>query len=103
MQNKRLDISLHNKNVTLEYVIDKAVLLIPSAELSLIAESFCLLNDLLPFLSILDACCPIFYLHLANILFDVILPSVLGSSLYLLVRGFQLNILTVLVSDILRI
>ena len=56
--------------------------ILPGAELSLIAESFGLLNDLLlPFLSILDATCPIFYLHLANVLFDVILPSVLGSSL----------------------
>jgi hypothetical protein len=58
------------------------ILLLPDAELSLIAESFDLLNDLLlPFLLILDASCPIFYLHLANVLFDVILPSVLGSSL----------------------
>ena len=58
------------------------LLLLPGAELSLIAESFALLNDLLlPFLSILDASCPIFDLHLANVLFDVILPSVLGSSL----------------------
>ena len=58
------------------------LLLLPGVELSLIAESFGLLNDLLlPFLSILDASCPIFYLHLANVLFDIILPSVLGSSL----------------------
>jgi len=57
-------------------------LLLPGAELSLIAESFGLLIDLLlPFLSIVDASCPIFYLHLANVLFDIILPSVLGSSL----------------------
>jgi hypothetical protein len=53
-----------------------------SSQLSLIAESFDLLNDLLlPFLLILDVSCPIFGLHLANVLFDVILPSVLGSSL----------------------
>jgi hypothetical protein len=59
-----------------------ALLLLPDAELSLIAESFGLLNDLLlSFLSILDASCPIFDLHLENVLFDVILPSVLGSSL----------------------
>ena len=52
------------------------LLLLRSAELSLIAESFGLLKDLLlPFLSILDASCPNFDLHLANILFDVILPS----------------------------
>ena len=58
------------------------ILLFPGPKLSLIAESFGLLNDLLlPFLSILDASCPIFYLHLANVLFDVILPSVLGTSL----------------------
>jgi len=58
------------------------LLLLPSAELPLIAESFGLLNNLLlPFLSILFASCPIFYLHLANVLFDVIHPPVLGSSL----------------------
>jgi hypothetical protein len=58
------------------------ILLLPGAELSLIAKSFGLLNDLLlPFLSFLDASCPIFDLHLANVLFDIILPSVLGSSL----------------------
>jgi hypothetical protein len=58
------------------------IIIIPGAELSLIAECFGLLNDLLlPFLSILDAICPIFDLHLPNVLFDVILPTVLGSSL----------------------
>jgi hypothetical protein len=58
------------------------LLLLPGAELSLIAESFGFLNDLLlPFLSILDPSSPIFDLHLANVLFDIILPSVLGSSL----------------------
>jgi hypothetical protein len=51
------------------------------AELPLIVESFGLLNDLFPFPSILDADNPVFHLHLTNILFDVILPSVLGSSL----------------------
>jgi len=44
-------------------------------------ESFDLLNDLFPFPSILDTGYPVFNLHLANILFDVILPSILGSSL----------------------
>ena len=44
-------------------------------------ESFGLLNNIFPFPSILDAGYPVFNLHLANILFDVILPSVLGSSL----------------------
>jgi len=45
------------------------------------AESYGLLNDIFPFPSILDAGYPIFNLHFANALFDVILPSVLGSSL----------------------
>jgi len=44
-------------------------------------ESFGLLNDIFPFPSILDAGYPVFNLHLANILFDSILPSILGSSL----------------------
>jgi hypothetical protein len=58
------------------------LLLLPGSELPLIAESSALLNDLLlPFLSILDASFQIFYLNLANVLFDVILPSVLGTSL----------------------
>ena len=71
------------------------------AELPLMVESYGLLNDIFPFPSILDAGYPIFNLHLANVLFDVILPSVLGSC-DLLVRGFHLNIfLTVLVSGIL--
>jgi hypothetical protein len=56
-------------------------LLLPGAQLSLITESSGLLNTLLPFLPILDASYPIFDLHLANVLFDAILPSVLGSSL----------------------
>jgi hypothetical protein len=44
-------------------------------------ESFGLLNNLFPFPSILDAGNPVFDLHLANALFVVILPFVLGSSL----------------------
>ena len=51
------------------------------AELPLMVESFGLLNDLFPLPSILDAGYPVFYFHLANVLFDVILPSVLGSYL----------------------
>ena len=47
----------------------------------LMIESYGLLNDIFPFPSILDAGYPIFNPHLANVLFDVILPSVLGSSL----------------------
>ena len=61
---------------------DAPIFLPPGAELSLIAERFGLLNDLLlPFLSTLGASCPIFDLHFSNVLFDVILPSLLGSSL----------------------
>ena len=69
--------------------------------LNFLDESFGLLNDLFPLPSILDSGCPVFDLHLTDVLCDVILPSVLGSC-DLLVRGFQLNIfLTVLVSGIL--
>ena len=50
--------------------------------LNFLVESFDLLNDLFPLPSILDAGYPIFDLHLADVLFDVILPSVLGSSLW---------------------
>jgi hypothetical protein len=56
------------------------LLLLPSAELPLVG-SFGFLNDLFPFPSILDAGYPVLDLQLANILFDAILPSVLGSSL----------------------
>jgi len=49
--------------------------------LNFLVESFDLLNDLFPFPSILDACYPVFDLQLAKVLFDIILPSILGSSL----------------------
>jgi len=49
--------------------------------LNFLAENFGLLNELFPLPSILDAGYPVFDLHLADVLFDVILPSVLGSSL----------------------
>jgi hypothetical protein len=49
--------------------------------LNFLVESFGLLNDLFPFPPILDAGYPVFDLHLADVLFDVVLPSVLGSSL----------------------
>jgi hypothetical protein len=49
--------------------------------LNFLVESFGLLNDLFSFPSILDAGYPVFELQLANALFDVILPSVLWSSL----------------------
>jgi len=57
------------------------LLLLLGAELPAVVESFGLLNDIFPFPSILEAGYPVFNLHLANILFNVILPSVLGSSL----------------------
>ena len=54
------------------------ILLLLGAELPLVVESFGILYDIFPFPSILDAGNPDFNLHLANILFDIILPSVLG-------------------------
>jgi len=48
------------------------ILLLLGAELPLVVESFGLLNDIFPFSSILDTGYPVFNLHLANILFDVI-------------------------------
>ena len=56
------------------------LLLLPGTELPLV-ESFGLLNDLFPLPTILDAGYPVLDLQLANVLFDVILPSVLGSFL----------------------
>jgi len=44
--------------------------------LNFLVESFVLPNDLFPFPSILDAGYPVLDLQLANVLFDVILPSV---------------------------
>jgi hypothetical protein len=71
-------------NSILIYVKQEAtlllLLLLPGAELPLV-ESFGFLNNLFPFSSILNAGYPILVLHLANVLFDIILPSVLGSSL----------------------
>jgi len=60
----------------------KYLLLLLGAELPIMVGSFDLLNELFPFPSILDAGYPVFNFHLANILFDIILPSVLGSSLW---------------------
>ena len=56
------------------------LLLLPGTELPLV-ESFGLLNDLFPLPTILDAGYPVLDLQLANVLFDVILPSILGSYL----------------------
>jgi hypothetical protein len=49
--------------------------------LNFLVESFGLLNDLFPLPTILDAGYPVFDLDLADVLFDVILQSVFGSSL----------------------
>jgi len=65
--------------------------LLPGAELPLV-ECFDLLNDLFPFPSNLDPAYPVLELQLANVLFDVILPSVLGSFSWSFSWGFQLNI-----------
>ena len=70
-----------------------AILLLLAAELPLMVESFVLLNDLFPFPSILDAGYSVFSLHLANILFDIILPSILGSSLLSFGLGFPFKYL----------
>jgi hypothetical protein len=57
------------------------LLLLLFQALNFIVETFGLLNDLFPFPSILYAGYPVLDLHLADVLFVVILPSVLGSSL----------------------
>jgi hypothetical protein len=49
--------------------------------LNFLVESLGHLNNLFSFPSIPDEGYPVFYLHLADVLFDVILPSVLGSFL----------------------
>jgi hypothetical protein len=59
---------------------DVLYILLPGAELPLV-ESFGLLNDLFPFSTILDAGYPVLDLQFSDVFFDVILPSVLGSSL----------------------
>jgi hypothetical protein len=61
--------------------------------LNFLVENFGLLNDLFPFPSILDTGYPFFYLHLADVLCDVILPSVLGSSLWSFGQGFPIKYL----------
>ena len=50
-------------------------------ERPVVPESYGLLIDIFPFSSILDVGYPTFNLHLTNVLFEVLLPSVLGSSL----------------------
>jgi hypothetical protein len=61
-------------------IFEVLIPLLPGAEIPLV-QSFGILNDLFPFPSILDAGSPVFDLNLADVLFDVILPSVLRSSL----------------------
>jgi len=78
-----LNVLTQNNNLFISdeiVTLSRFLLLLPGAELPLV-ESFGLLNDLFPLPSILDAGYPISDFHLANVLFDVILPSVLGSSL----------------------
>jgi hypothetical protein len=69
----------HQKQSLLPHKASNSPLFL-GAEVPLV-ESFELLNGLFPFPSILDAGYPVLDLQLANVLFDVILPSVLGSSL----------------------
>jgi hypothetical protein len=66
---------------TSRLIVDREICSSSGAELPLLPQRFGLLNDLFPFPSILDADDQVFNSHLANILFDVILPSVIVSSL----------------------
>ena len=43
--------------------------------------SVSLLNDISPFTTVLDADCPILYLHFTDALFNIVIPSTLRSSL----------------------
>jgi hypothetical protein len=52
------------------------------AEPPLVVGSFGLLNDFLPFYSILSTGYPIFDIHVTEVLYDVVLPFVLGSSFW---------------------
>jgi hypothetical protein len=65
--------------VTKDRLLLLLLLLLLGAELPLV-ESFGFLNDLFPFFLILDAGYPVLDLQLANVLFDVILPSVLATN-----------------------
>ena len=47
-----------------------------------LVEGFGLPNDILPFCSILSTGYPIFNLHLTKVLYDIVLPSILGSSFW---------------------
>jgi len=61
--------------------ITSAVYIFFIQALNFLVESVDLLKDLFTLPSILDSGYPVFDLHLADVLFDVILPSVLVSSL----------------------
>jgi len=67
--------------ITTARIMTPLLLLLLFQALNFLVESCGLLNELFPFPSILDAGYPVLDLHLADVLFDVILPSVLGSSL----------------------
>jgi hypothetical protein len=67
--------------VVKEVLTDEHKLFFFFQALNFLVESFGLLSDLFPLPSIPDAGYPVFDLHLADVLLDVILPSVLGSSL----------------------
>jgi hypothetical protein len=64
------------------------LLLLQGAELPLMVERFGLLKDIFTFPSTLDADYPVFNLHLANILFDDVIPSILGFCL----QTFTINL-----------
>ena len=87
---------------TTKYNMQNYILLLPGAELSLIAESFGLLNDLLLHFSRSWTQAVQFFFSFAKCRLVLSSYLYLGLPCDLLVRGFQLNIfLTVLVSDIL--
>ena len=52
-----------------------------------------LLNNILPFEAVLDLFCPLYKLHLLQVIPDIIFLSVLGLSTGLPVNGFHLYIL----------
>jgi hypothetical protein len=80
LHNAGCDVSLSSQNIVLLVSTKPIIIIIIFQALNFPVESFGLLNDLFPFPPILDAGYPVLDLQLANVLFDVILPSVLGSS-----------------------
>ena len=61
--------------------VQYSLLLLLDTELPLVVESFVLLTAIFPFPSIPDAGYPVFNLHLANILFDVICLYIAGANM----------------------